>query len=154
QALLLTGCDRDYPRSDRERIDHVRSVAVVSRSENDRDISVVHHTRGGIDRIIWIIRIVRKRRPPRVIADADVVSILIYKRVIHCLNDRVGRESDIITCTYSNQFRTRRHSLIETGRCNTSACRYTCSESAVSAFDVRYRHVLDGYNGKKSRRRL
>src|SRR5215216_8204288 len=135
-------------------MDHVRSVAVVARGENDCDISVVHHTRGGIDRIVWIIWIVHKRRPPRVIADADVVSILIYKRVVHGLNDRVGRESDIITCAYTDQFRTRCHSLVETGRCNTSACRYACSESSVSSLDIRYRHVLDWYNGKKPGGRL
>src|SRR6185369_1940791 len=111
-------------------------------------------TRGGIDRVVRIVRIVRKRRPPRVVADADVVSILIDKRVIHGLNDRVRRESDVVTCTYGDQFRTRRHSFVETGLFNASARSYACPESSVSAFDVRYRHILDGYDGKKSGRWL
>jgi hypothetical protein len=70
------------------------------------------------------------------------------------LNNRVGRETDIVTRTYADQFRTRRHSRIETSRCSASACRYACSERTVSALDVRYRHILDWHNGKKSGRRL
>ena len=108
--------------------------------------------------LIGIVRIVgqaRERRSPRVVADADVVSKLIYERVVHRLDDRVRRKPDIVAgpdadrASHPEPYRV--YSPPDAAPVPAVTRR---SESSVPALDIGDRYILDRHDRQKSCRRL